>query len=249
MDYLMFPERFPGILPQQQSADHNVGLSAIHQKLAILLVDEDMTVRSCTVTFAKLYDVTPADLVGTNMFKDWGHYGIDNYRWLPKDHQHSRKSVVEILMALAKEDGASSQMVWFTSPNGNIRRVVMRCFYLGSNYLFIDLPLDDKSSTGIPTCSGIDDNGMYYITTNIDVRISAVDREVANKFMCGWDFGRIADHLSIDRSQVREALERYQQITNTADLDELREVSWEWAADEKMFDSLSVIRANGCALS
>ena len=151
-------------------------------------------------------------------------------------------------MAVAREDGVSSQTAWFTAPNGNIRRVIMRCFYQADGFLFIDLPMDDTSATGIPTCSGVDENGLTYTSAATGVKVRDIDRSVTKKFMSGWDIGRIATDLGVPREEVNIALGKYQQITGTADLDELREVCWEWASEEKLYDGQSVIRVNGTVL-
>jgi hypothetical protein len=219
---------------------------AILKTLAIILITPDMDVLGCTHLFAGLYDTVPENMTGTNMFKDWSHYAIDNYPWIPKSLGEHRKSQIEILMTMAKENKVSSNLCWFVCPKGNMTWVLMRCFYLDDgNFLFIDIPVDDPSTEFIDKVAVKNDQLVFRVG---EWEITLDSQTVYSRFMSGWDITRIAESLKWDRQQVLDTLDTFRQIMGATDLEEMRETLWHWAFDGKAFDQYSMIRANGKAL-
>jgi hypothetical protein len=246
MDTLMFPERFPGKVSQSGSGHMREAMSAINHHLAVVLIDEDMKVLACTPLFAELYETSAQELQGTNIFKDWAHYAEDNYPWWPDDGGSHRQSVVSTLMAIAKDSGVSSQTVWFISPCGNIKRVLMRCWYLGPNYLFLDAPLDDTTTYVDAREMGVKDGQLALIVGGR--HNTSEDTVVLHKWMSGWDIGHIAKHTKQKREQVVEVLDTMGAHFGVGDHDELREALWDYASEDRFWNPYGLVRANGKAL-
>jgi hypothetical protein len=249
MDALMFPDRFPNAIGHRQTAYLRDALQAINAHLALVIIDEDLNIFGVTPLFAKLYDTTAPEMAGTNMFKDWIKPGGAGYDWVPDLHVNRRNSVVEILMAVAKDAGVSSQMVWFMSSAGDLRRVLMRCFYLEDtgHYMFIDVPVDDAAEDYMGKAAHKNEDGEFCITVGEKCR-TLEDTSVLGMFMSGWDIGRTAGYLGWKRERVLDVLDQYRETFGAADFDQMREYIWEWISNEKIFDPLALVRCNSTAL-
>jgi hypothetical protein len=124
--------------------------------------------------------------------------------------------------------------------------VLMRCFYLDDgNFLFIDIPVDDPSTTFIEGVTVKNDQLVFQVG---EYEITLDSQAVYSRFMSGWDITRIAESLKWDRQQVLDTLDTFRQIMGATDLEEMREILWHWAFDGKAFDQYSMIRANGKVL-
>jgi PAS domain-containing protein len=221
--------------------------NAVYSHLAIIWFKEDLEIEYVTPAYAKLYSTTAEQMIGTNILGDWTSYAHDNYAWVPDSEGHYRKPIIETLVAVAKDAGVSTQVCWYLSPCGNIRRVLLRCFYMEDDtYLCIHVPIDDESDP-IMDVDGVNKDGRFCI--KFGERCRSADHYTAmHKFMSGWDVGRIAEHLGWERSQVITCLDGFRADVCAEDFDQMREIIWEWTAEGKVWDPYTIVRVNGAAL-
>ena len=241
LDILFFPDEFPKLSSSRSQS--NALRYSIQGKLALLWTDEEMNVVHCTDTFASLYDSTPLAMIGTNMIEDWAHYANDHYKWFPEPVSDTRKSQIETLVAVTREEGAGSIQAFILSPDGTLTRVLIRCFSLNKGFLFLDIPLDDPSSQDRRKAT-INSSGVPVLRYD-SVDLHLIDAQVLAGFMSGWDRQKIADQLGLTRVQVTESLSRELLLFGVDDLDALREAAWDWAFEPWAIDRYSIIRANG----
>ncbi len=245
LDAMIFPNQRLAGMPRDSHALAFGNL--VYNHLAIIWIKEDLEVEYVTPAWAKLYSTTAEKMIGTSFLTDWTSYAHDNYTWMPDSEGHYRKPIIETLMAVAKDAGVSTQVCWYLSPCGNMRRVLLRCYYIEDDtYLCIDIPIDDTSDP-IMDVEGVSKDGKFYIKFGELYR--SVDHYTAmHKFMSGWDVGRIAEHLGWERSQVIICLDGFCADVYAEDFDQMRERIWEWAAEGKIWDPYTIIRVNGAAL-
>jgi len=245
LDAMMLPNQKLAGMPRDRRA--LAFGNVVYDHMAIIWVTEGLEVKYATPAFAKLYGTTAEKMIGTNAIRDWAGYASDNYVWMPESEREYRRPIIETLMAVAKNAGVGTQVCWFLSPCGNMRRVLLRCFYMeDGTYLCIDIPIDDASDP-LMNVEGVNKDGKFCVKFGDQYR--SVDHyTVLHKFMSGWDVGRIAEHLGWERSQVITCLDGYRVDVCAENLDQMREIIWEWTAEGKIWDPYSIMRVNGAAL-
>lgn len=244
LDLLFFPEELPST-PISRS-QLNAFRSSVQKSLALLWTDENMNVIYCSDAFAALYDSTPKEMIGTNMFGDWSSYAHDRYSWLSRPVPDTRKSQIETLVSVSQHEGAGSLQTYFLAPDGTLTEVLIKCFYMDPGFLFLDVAKDDPFLAE-DRKAAVDENGVPVLRLkNMDVYFD--DISVLSGFMSGWDRQKIAEHVGITRSEVTHTLGRIMKWLQVDDLDALRESAWERVFEPRMVDKYNIVRCNGKVL-